>query len=242
MAKVLLKALDILALFDHSRPEWAEHEVAAALDLPTSTAHRLLTSLRGRGYVVRARSGSYRLGPAAVALGRRASNGALTPSLRLALERVASETGETALVGIRDPAGGGLLILDQLESSHRLRLALEIGYVQPLHAGAASKAMLAHLEPHEIERALSEPLRPVGPATITDRDMLLRDLEGVRRVGHARSREEVIEGGWGVASPVLDGDGQARAVVGIVAPVARHSTEAEESAAAAVARAAHGAG
>ena len=43
MAKVLLKALDILALFDHSRPEWAEHEVAAALDLPTSTAHRLLT-------------------------------------------------------------------------------------------------------------------------------------------------------------------------------------------------------
>ena len=29
MAKVLLKALDILALFDHSRPEWAEHEVAA---------------------------------------------------------------------------------------------------------------------------------------------------------------------------------------------------------------------
>ena len=101
MAKVLLKALDILALFDHSRPEWAEHEVAAALDLPTSTAHRLLTSLRSRGYVVRARSGRYRLGPAAMALGRRASNGALAPSLRAALERVASETGETAVVGGR---------------------------------------------------------------------------------------------------------------------------------------------
>ena len=242
MAKVLLKALDILALFDHSRPEWAEHEVAAALDLPTSTAHRLLTSLRSRGYVVRTRSGRYRLGPAAMALGRRASDGPLAPSLHAALERVAAETGETAVVGIRDPSGGGLLILDQLESSQRLRLALEIGYVQPLHAGAASKAMLAHLEPREIERVLTEPIPRVGPATITDRDMLLRDLEGVRRLGHARSREEVIEGGWGVASPVLGVDGQARAVVGIVAPVARHSAEAEESAAVAVARAAQGAG
>jgi len=70
MAKVLLKALDILALFDRNRPEWAEHEVARTLDLPTSTAHRLLTSLNSRGYVVRANGGRYRLGPAAIALGR----------------------------------------------------------------------------------------------------------------------------------------------------------------------------
>src|SRR4249919_3919640 len=158
MAKVLLKALDILALFDHNRPEWAEHEVARELELPTSTAHRLLASLRSRGYVVRTRSGSYRLGPAAMALGRRASDGPLAPGLHAALERVAAETGETAVVGIRDPAGGGLLILDQLESRQRLRLALEIGYIQPLHAGAASKALLAHLEPHEIEDVLTEPI------------------------------------------------------------------------------------
>jgi DNA-binding IclR family transcriptional regulator len=80
MAKVLLKALDILALFDDARPEWAEHEVARALDLPTSTAHRLLRSLRGRGYVVRTTSGRYRLGPAAMALGRQASEQAVAPS------------------------------------------------------------------------------------------------------------------------------------------------------------------
>jgi DNA-binding IclR family transcriptional regulator len=80
MAKVLLKALDILALFDDARPEWAEHEVARALDLPTSTTHRLLRSLRGRGYVVRTTSGRYRLGPAAMALGRQASEQAVAPS------------------------------------------------------------------------------------------------------------------------------------------------------------------
>lgn len=81
MAKVLLKALDILALFDQSRPEWAEHEVARALDLPTSTAHRLLGSLRDRGYVVRMTSGRYRLGPTAIALGRRTTDQAVAPSL-----------------------------------------------------------------------------------------------------------------------------------------------------------------
>jgi len=237
MAKVLLKALDILALFDRNRPEWAEHEVARALELPTSTTHRLLASLRSRGYVVRTTSGRYRLGPAAMAFGRRASYKAVPPSLRTALEWVAAVTGETALVGIRDPNGGGLLVLDRIESAQRLRVALEIGHVIPLHAGAPSKALLAHLEPREIERIITGPLPQVGPATITDREALLRDLEAVRRVGHARSLEEATEGGWGVASPVLDGDGQARAVMGVVAPVARHSREAEETAVEAVSRA-----
>jgi IclR family transcriptional regulator, acetate operon repressor len=237
MAKVLLKALDILALFDRNRPEWAEHEVAHTLDLPTSTAHRLLVSLRGRGYVVRARSGRYRLGPAAMALGQRAGEQAVAPNLRTALERVAAETGETALVGIRDPAGGGLLILDRIESPQRLRVALDVGHVVPLHAGAASKALLAHLGPREIERVVTGPLPQVGPATITDRDMLLRDLAAVRRVGHARSCEEATVGGWAVASPVLGGDGQPRAVMGIIAPVARHSREAEDAAVAVVSRA-----
>lgn len=242
MAKVLLKALDILALFDRNRPEWAEHEVAGELELPTSTTHRLLGSLRSRGYVVRTRSGRYRLGPAAMALGRRATDQAVPPSLRTALERVAAETGETALVGIRDPGGGGLLILDRIESAHRLRVGLDVGHVVPLHAGAASKALLAHLEPREIERVLTGPLPRLGPATITDRGLLLRDLEGVRRVGHARSCEETTEGGWGIASPVLGVDGQARAVMGIIAPVARHSREAEQTAVAVVGRAVSEAG
>jgi IclR family acetate operon transcriptional repressor len=242
MAKVLLKALDILALFDHNRPEWAEHEVARELEFPTSTAHRLLASLRSRGYVVRTTSGRYRLGPAATALGRRASDEALAPIVRAALERVAAETGETALVGIRDPAGGGLLILDRIESPQRLRLALDVGQVVPLHAGAASKALLAHLAPREIERVVTGPLPRIGPGTITDGDALLRDLEAVRRVGHARSREEATEGGWAVASPVLGVDGQARAAIGIIAPMARHSREAEEAAIAAVGRAVEEAG
>jgi DNA-binding IclR family transcriptional regulator len=242
MAKVLLKALDILALFDRNRPEWAEHEVARQLALPTSTAHRLLASLRSRGYVVRVAGGRYRLGPASVALGLRAGDQPVGPALRSAMERVAAETGETALVAVRDPGGNGLLILDRIESPHRLRIALEVGHVCPLHAGAASKALLAHLPPAEIERVVSGPLPRIGPRTITDRGMLLRDLEGVRRLGHARSREEATEGGWAVASPVLGAGGEAQAVLGMIAPVARHGDAAEAGAVAAVSRAVAGAG
>jgi len=242
MAKVLLKALDILALFDRNRPVWAEHEVASALDLPTSTAHRLLASLRSRGYVVRTDGGRYRLGPAAVALGRRAGDLTVGPTLRAALEHLAADTGETALVGVRDPTGEGLLILDRIESPHRLRISLEVGHIIPLHAGAASKALLAYLAPADIERVVTGPLPRVGPATITDRDLLLRDLERVRRHGHARSCEEATEGGWAVASPVFGVGGEAEAVLGMIAPIARHSEAAEESAVAAIGRAVSEAG
>jgi len=143
---------------------------------------------------------------------------------------------------VRDPTGEGLLILDRIESPHRLRISLEVGHVIPLHAGAASKALLAYLAPADIERVVTGPLPRVGPATITDRDLLLRDLERVRRHGHARSCEEATEGGWAVASPVFGVGGEAEAVLGMIAPVARHSEAAEESAVAAIGRAVSEAG
>src|SRR6266496_2340174 len=119
MAKVLEKALDVLALFDERRPEWAEHEVARELVLPTSTAHRILRTLRARGYLARTGAGRYRLGPAAAALGRRTHMAAdVAATLRPPLERLAAETGETAVLGILDPGGGGLLVLDRIESAN----------------------------------------------------------------------------------------------------------------------------
>ena len=115
MAKVLLKALDMLALFEHERPEWAEHEIARELGLPTSTAHRILRTLETRGYVARTPAGRYLLGPVAADLGRRATEHGLARSMPPALEHVVAETRATAVLGMPDPAGRGLLILDRKE-------------------------------------------------------------------------------------------------------------------------------
>ena len=231
MARVLEKALDVLALFG-GRAEWAESEVARELELPTSTAHRILRTLEGRGYLARTGGGRYRLGPAAAALGRGADG---TDALRPALARLAAETGETAVLGVA--GGGGLLVVDRIESAAPLRLSLEVGAVVPLHAGATSRALLAHLPPADVERVLAGPLPRLAPGTITDPVALRAELERVRARGYATSREETNAGAWGVAAPVLGPGGQARAVLAVVAPLARHSRRAERDAVAAVTRA-----
>ena len=92
---------------------------------------------------------------------------------------------------------GGLLILDRIESTQRLRVALDVGHVvrPPCRSGLEGAARPPRAARDRARR--HRPLPQVGPATITDRDVLLRDLEGVGGLGHARSCEEVDRGRMG---------------------------------------------
>jgi DNA-binding IclR family transcriptional regulator len=59
------------------------------------------------------------------------------------------------------------------------------------------------------------------PSTITSRTALVAELEQIRQVGYAVNREERYSGVFGVAAPVLDRHGRARAAVGVQGPTVR---------------------
>src|SRR3989304_5559641 len=60
-------------------------------------------------------------------------------------EILAFEVSETATLSVFDRYRLAALCIDRVEASQPLRLSLEVGALVPLHAGAASKALLAFL-------------------------------------------------------------------------------------------------
>jgi IclR family acetate operon transcriptional repressor len=222
--KVLERALTVLDRFTEAEREWTIADLASAVALPVSTTYRLVNALEAQGLLRSVGNGRFRLGAAAVSLGHRAAAGFdLGHELHSQLEQVAATTRETALLSVLEPRRPAVLCIDRVEAPQPLRLSLEIGTVVPLHAGATSKALLAFLSDDVLEQVLARPLAKLASGTITDPDALRQELTAIRERGWAASREETNNGAWGVAAPVLSRHHRALAVIGMAAPLTRHS-------------------
>lgn len=112
--QVLDRAMAILDAFAENGGDFALAEVAGAVHLNKSTVHRLLTSMRGAGYVEQnAQTARYCLGSKLIQLGTAAlANLDLCQMARPFLQRLVAETGETAHLGVlregRIVSGSGL--------------------------------------------------------------------------------------------------------------------------------------
>lgn len=220
--KVLEKALRVLDLFTVEHPSWSVSEIARELGLPTATAHRIVRALESRSYLARI-DARYRLGLAAVDLGRRAMASVdLRARVAPVLRELGRATGETVLLNVYDEAHHGSLCIDRIEATHDLRLTIQIGRVTPIHAGASAKALLAFLGEAAIADVLGHPLERLASGTITDPAEMRKELAAIRRRGWASSYEENNVGAWGLAAPILV-NGMPVASVGLAAPTARWS-------------------
>ncbi len=196
------KAIDLLF---HLHQEAAPRGVTAvgkALDLPKSTAHRLLTTLTRRGLLERDARGQYGPGIGLVALGLGfLDREPAVVAARPVLESEAEQLGET--VFLTAARAGAIVVLDKVEGSGFLRAAPRIGSTVPIHATAVGKLHLAHA-PESVSLG-DGPLESFTPSTRTDRSVLAAEVERVRRQGYAENRDEWISGLTAIAAPVFAG-------------------------------------
>lgn len=221
--KVLNKAVSLLSLFKPEHAEWALGELEERLQMPRSTVYRLVRVLCYHGFLAEDTAiRKFRLGPAALDLGRTAHQ--LTELRRVAipiLRELRDASGETVLLMVLNRARTRSVCIEQIESRHGLRLIRESQADLPLHAGAASKVLLAHMAAEEIDGVLSERLRSLAPKTMTNPRAIRRELAAIRRRGYAFSREETNEGAAGIGLPILDDNGALYAGIGVVGPAVR---------------------
>lgn len=193
-------------------------EVAAALGLSASTAHRLLRALVRAGYVDQDPvSERYRLGRMSVVLGRAADESMGLDRAQRVIDELARRTGETASVGVLD--GTEVVILLAATAAQTLRVERDAGARVPAHASAIGKVLLAHggLD----VAALSGPLERFTATTLTDPLDLAAQFERVRDEGVAVNLDERHEGVSAVAAPVFAGGRNVRAAVGVQLPTIR---------------------
>ncbi len=193
---------------------------ARHLNVPRSTAYRVLRSLETGGLLVYDRERRvYRLSLALARLGQAAlSRIDLRSAARPYLERLARDTGESAFLLVVQ--GRAAVVIDTVSSDAPLKLTYPVGTPWPLHAGASNKVLLAHLPPEEVDEILSGPLPRVTPRTTTAPDRLRQQLSRIRQRGYAYSRGELTPGVVGVAVPILC-SGQLLGALAVAGPSSR---------------------
>ena len=204
------RALQALDLLSPLRPEVSVADVARALEIDRSIASRLLAALQGRGYVTQdPHTGRFRLGIRALELGALyLQHDRLTAAAVPHLEALAARTvGMANLFVLRDGEAVRL-------ASYPARPMT--GIRVPAHCTAAGKALLAALDPAELDQVLAlRGLRPSTPRSITSRDALVACLDEVRRQGVAEELEERNLGRACLAAPVRDVTGRTVAAVSV---------------------------
>ena len=197
-------------------------EAADLLGVARSTAHRLLSALRRRDFVVQDRpNGAYRPGPALNAIGLAAiSRVDIRRLARPVLEELREQTHETASLAVLEART--VRFVDCVESMRSVRVGNRTGIVRPAHASAVGKAILAELPPAEFARRYPEEEIPAGTeAALTSRAALLRELAEIRAQGYAVNWEESADGVSAVAVALRDSAGSPLASLGIAAPSSR---------------------
>jgi DNA-binding IclR family transcriptional regulator len=162
-------------------------EAADLLGVARSTAHRLLTALRRRGFVMQDRpNGAYRPGPVLYEIGLGAvSRIDIVRVARPVLEQLREETQETASLAVLE--GPMIRFVDCAESPRSVRVGNRTGVVRPAHASAVGKAILAGLPDAELDRRYPGPELPPATtsAAVTETAVLRAELAEIRARGYA---------------------------------------------------------
>ncbi len=191
-------------------------DAAAELGVARSTAHRLISMLRFRGFVEQARDRTYRAGSAFADLGGPNSATALLGISRPHLVRLTDKVGETSNLVIR--VGSDVQFIDSIESRKALRVGSRVGVRLAARLTSGGKVLLADLPVEEV--ALLHPELADDPAGLS---ALKRMLSAVRRQGFGTNFQESERGVVAVGMAVRGVTGTAIAAVTISAPTVRFS-------------------
>jgi DNA-binding IclR family transcriptional regulator len=215
---VLGKITEILDAFTLAKPSLTLGELQQATGLPTSTVQRLVTNMAAQGFLDRlgdqVRVGTRMAYWAASAM----KDLDILTILQPVLNEIRDITGETASFFRVEQSYRVCVAI--AETHHALRREMHVGKIVPLHAGSASRVLLAW-NPVLAEKILSGPLDPMTDGTVTDADHLRRLIAAARADGYAISAGEREDSASGLSAPVFDASGDVVGALMISGPTLR---------------------
>lgn len=199
-------------------------DLAAKVDLPKGTAHRLLSSMAYFQFVRQEpASRYYYLGFKLVELGNLLLDQIdMRSEARPILHNLAEKVQETVHLVVRD--NDKALYIDKVAHPARggLQMVSRLGAHIPLHCSSVGKVLLAYLKEDQVDRILYTSGLPYRtPNTIIDAEKLKKHLEEIRTQGFAIDDEENEIGIRCVAAPIRNGSGSVEAAVSISGPATR---------------------
>jgi len=203
-------------------------ELAASIQAPLPTAHRLMRTLADEGFAYRNTSTkAWALGIRTVELANsfkreQACYAAALPKMR----ELASRYNET--VSLVCPDGNDAVRIESVKPPAREEMwySARVGARAPIYAGAGRKVLLAYYPKDELSRVLApETLAQITPNTIVDTANLRSELDLIRRQGFATSDGEQSEGAVSVAVALRPFSDKPLASIGVTGPSFRFTPD-----------------
>ena len=193
--KSLKKAVEILEALAKRENGIGITQLSRELNLPKSTIHQILSTLKSARFVGQnPEDKKYHLGLRIFELGTIVQSQLQLRKIAYPyLYNLSKKTNETTyLVVLED---NRIVYIDSVESTARLRARPVFGERVPLHCTSLGKAIMAFLPEEKINKIIYEDgLERFTENTITDPQVLKRELEKVRKRGYATDNMEHEEG------------------------------------------------
>lgn len=196
--------------------------IARRAGLPSSTAYRLLETLRQQGFAEwDEASGLFRVGVRAAQVGAAFSGAGDLPGASAApMRALVDELNESANLAVQ--RGPEAVYVAQVEGRQLVRMFTQLGASAPLHCSGVGKVLLAWQDEGAVRGTLGEgPYRAFTPHSITGLEAYLAELARVRAQGYAHDDQERELGVRCVAAPIRAASGAVVAALSVSAPTSR---------------------
>jgi IclR family transcriptional regulator, KDG regulon repressor len=199
-------------------------EISKNLSIDKTSVSRILSTLAKLDWLVQSPDSAYTLSVKPLEFALAVISGIDIKSVsHTNLVVLNKTTRETAALLV--PAGLDYILVDEVECSLPLRYVFQLGSRTPLWFGAPGKAILAFMDPSELEEVITKIKKAETrfPASdkLLDIDQMLAELGEVRRQGFTASTGELSRVAMAVASPIFDRHDKVAGSIIITGPTSR---------------------
>lgn len=220
------KALKVLECFDSSSSELNLTQISERMNLPKSSTLNLIKTLMQAGYLYKAKgTQSYQLGYKILQLYY--SMHASLPIVQLAVPLMDKlHMSTNCYIYLSTTIDGKVMILEGVYPHERLLKYSSTGKIMPMHCTASGKAMLSCMPRAMVDEILDRyGLTVSTPNTITDREILYRELDWIKEHGYSIDREEESMGSVCIAAAICNKVGAPVGAISISGTAQMFSTE-----------------
>lgn len=216
MIQSVEKAIGILSLFSFSQPRWGISEIAKAMGLPKGTTHNIVSTLTVTGFLQQdPETRRYSLGPKLFTMGS-IMVGTLEINQKASgpAHRLAEQTDLICRVAIWD--SDAALITLNVSRQDTEATAARIGPRVAAYCSALGRALLAHLDPPEMETYLKK-LQPVAytARTLISKKKIKKEILETRSRGFAINNQELARARVSLAVPLFQSGGSLAASISL---------------------------
>ncbi|PWI57131.1 IclR family transcriptional regulator [Sulfoacidibacillus thermotolerans] len=196
--------ISILRLFRLDRPEMSLAQVSRYTGLPKSTTNKLLQTLVNMGFLEKvAERAHYRPSLQMFEMSHFILNHlALVQEAAPFIRHLAKQSGQVAHLTCYDK--GEVTWLVKITHAHNDHLYSRVGRRAPASIAASGKAVLAFLEVQEWLPTFESGWRRLTVKSNMDPNVLLRELDFVRKNGYSFQEEEVDLGVCSIGAPIFN--------------------------------------